>query len=186
MLRILFTYPEEVPYERNLIINLMNEGWDYLHLRKPGHSVDETRNYLELLPVELHQKIVLHDHYELADEFELAGLNWNKRNAEKSRGVNFFSYSAHSFDEIDQLDDQLEYVFLSPVFDSISKSNYTSAFADTEQLKSKLKNSDHKVIALGGVTAEKVNEVKDLGFAGYAMLGHIWKPHLKLAPWDND
>ncbi|HXD94336.1 MAG TPA: thiamine phosphate synthase, partial [Bacteroidia bacterium] len=66
-----------------------------------------------------------------------------------------------------------EYVFLSPVFDSISKTGYKSNF-DLENLKPFLKK--HKnVIALGGVNTKNIELIKQVGFSGAAFIGAVWQ-----------
>ena len=83
--------------------------------------------------------------------------------------------SCHSLEEVDIKKDMADYVFLSPIFNSISKSGYNSAFSK-EELHNAMKQGkiDNKVIALGGVSSANIDTVKDLGFGGAALLGDIW------------
>lgn len=196
------TYPEALPHETRLLENLMQDEWDFLHVRKPDYSKDEMINFLELIP-QFHHKIVLHSHYELMRDFEVAGINLNRKGLAnlsysdeltsacdvrelvvKEGRIELFgirpdlvSYSAHSFGEIQQLAFHTDYVFLSPIFDSISKVDYQSAFNDAEILSAFLKSSNRKVIALGGVDYNRIPICDQLGFNGYAMLGDIWKKY---------
>ena len=87
------------------------------------------------------------------------------------------SYSAHGFTEVQHLPFHTDYVFLSPVFDSISKKGYRAGFDDPEILKAFLANSQQKIIALGGINQERIQTCNELGFDGYAMLGHIWNKY---------
>ena len=64
-----------------------------------------------------------------------------------------------------------DYVTLSPIFDSISKQGYKSAFKLME-LKNKIKGK--KVVALGGVTPDKFSYLKSIGFKGAALLGYFF------------
>ena len=202
MIRVLFTYPETLPHETVLLTNLMQDEWDFLHVRKPDYSKEEMINFLEMIP-QYHHKIVLHSHYELIRQFDVAGINVNKkaltqlsysdeltsscdireltlRNNELfvfGERPDFISYSAHGFEEIMQLQFKTDYVFLSPIFDSLSKTDYKSAFDDAEILTSFLKESKHRVIALGGIDNTKMNLCENLGFDGYAVLGHIWNKY---------
>lgn len=202
MLKILFTYPETLPHESLLLNNLLTEEWDFLHVRKPDYSKEEMMNFLELIP-DFHYKVVLHSHYELIHEYELAGINMNRKGMAqlsysdeltsacdvralvlkkgsiyvKDMVPDLVTYSAHSFSEIQQLPFKTDYVFLSPIFDSISKICYQSAFNDAEILRDFLTNTPRKIIALGGVDNTKIAIVKELGFDGYAMLGDIWKKY---------
>ena len=61
-------------------------------------------------------------------------------------------------------------MFLSPVFDSISKQGYASHFSE-EQLRGHV---DARVMALGGVTAGKIPWLADVGFGGCAFLGYLF------------
>ena len=68
-----------------------------------------------------------------------------------------------------------DYVFLSPIFDSISKEGYTSAFT-SESIREAAEKGiiDKRVIALGGVDENNLLQVKDFGFGGAAILGGLW------------
>ena len=67
------------------------------------------------------------------------------------------------------------YVFLSPIFDSISKEGYGAAFSP-EVLRDAASKQiiDNKVVALGGIEASHINALKEWHFGGAAFLGDIW------------
>ena len=68
------------------------------------------------------------------------------------------------------------YMSLSPIFDSISKKGYKAAFSAAELEEARLRGIiDQRVMALGGVTFDKINEVKRMGFGGAMILGDAWK-----------
>jgi thiamine-phosphate pyrophosphorylase len=71
--------------------------------------------------------------------------------------------------------DECDYLFLSPIFDSISKQGYSSAFG-SDMLRQAADDGiiDDKVIALGGVTFDKLPYLRDLNFGGVAMLGALY------------
>ena len=64
----------------------------------------------------------------------------------------------------------MDYVFLSPVFDSISKQGYRAAFS-METLEQARGIIDEKVFALGGVTLDKITILEQLHFGGIAVYG---------------
>ena len=68
----------------------------------------------------------------------------------------------------------MDYVFLSPIFDSISKQGYKGVFSENV-----LRNAegiiDAKVIALGGVTFSAIPWLQSLNFGGAAFLGDVWE-----------
>jgi thiamine-phosphate pyrophosphorylase len=85
------------------------------------------------------------------------------------------SRSCHSIEELTD-GQRYDYLFLSPIFDSISKKGYRSAFSP-EQLTKAGKEGviNEKVIALGGITPEKKTAIKDWNFGGIAVLGFLWQ-----------
>lgn len=86
------------------------------------------------------------------------------------------SRSCHSLDEVKAWKSHCAYVFLSPIYDSISKQGYRSAFSKQVLLKASAEGIiDQQVVALGGVSYQRLAEVEQLGFGGYAMLGEAWK-----------
>ncbi|MEG1587282.1 MAG: thiamine phosphate synthase [Bacteroidales bacterium] len=177
---IVITYPEYLPDEGRLLTSLLECGLAYLHLRKPESTIAEMATLLNSIPAQWHSRIILHDHYELANEYQLAGIHYNVRNKEKSEGLTFFSCSCHSFNEVSAFRDRVKgYVFLSPVFNSISKKNYSGAFSAKElQNASASGIIDEKVIALGGIDESRLTTVSGLRFGGVAVLGTLWHPYL--------
>ena len=149
------------------------------HLRKPSWTIDETRGYLDKINPKFYSRIFPHDHYELFREYGLKGIHINERNSDyndelKKQSIPK-SVSAHSILEADVYAiNKFDDVLLSPIFDSISKSGYSSAFNE-EELKLFLEKSrESEVIALSGVSSENLMQCKELGFDGVAVLGAIW------------
>ena len=69
-----------------------------------------------------------------------------------------------------------DYVFLSPIFNSISKKEYFSKFNDEILLNASLNGKiNKKVIALGGINQETLPIVKKYGFWGVAVIGSVWE-----------
>ena len=80
-----------------------------------------------------------------------------------------------SLEEVKEHKRNCDYVLLSPVFDSISKKDYHANYTSEELRKAhKAGIIDKKVIALGGIDADNIRQVKDYGFGGAAILGAIW------------
>lgn len=68
----------------------------------------------------------------------------------------------------------LDYAFLSPVFDSISKVGYPSAGFNPAAVAWVTGRNSVPLIALGGITAERVGQVAAMGFRGVAVIGTVW------------
>ena len=166
--------------EADAVCQLFENGLERLHLRKPCASIDETSRLIEQIDAAFHPKIVLHDHYELVNSFRLAGIHLNRRNhfgdqsSYEDKALTL-SCSCHSFEEVAICPANLDYVFLSPVFDSISKAGYKQGFT-AEQLSDARNRGmlNERVIALGGMTAESIPAIRVYGFGGVAVLGSLW------------
>ncbi len=173
---IVITTPAFFIEEDRIITALFEEGLDYLHLRKPGTGPVYSERLLSLIPDQYHKRIVTHDHFYLKNEFNLMGIHLNHRNPDipdKYRG--HVSCSCHSMEEVKRFKEICGYVFISPVFDSISKSNYDSAYTK-EQITNASESGiiDRKVVALGGINKENLHRIKEFGFGGAALSGDIW------------
>ncbi len=172
-LTVAVTAPDHVDGEAWRILRLLTSGAaDIVHVRKPGWDRQRLRDLLLDIHEDLHPRLRLHDHFELLDTFpHIGGVHLNSRNPRAPSGARCVSKSCHSPEELDK-DGGCDYLFLSPVFDSISKQGYTSAF-DLGTLRPHL--ARRRVIALGGVTPAHFPALRKAGFAGGALLGYIWQ-----------
>ena len=173
---IAITTPKVTDEDAYLIKELLDKGIDTIHLRKPESGIDECRKLLAELTAEQRAKIVVHDYPELYFEFSLKGIHLNRNITALPDGYNGIrSRSCHTFEEVVRYKEEYNYLFLSTIFDSISKSGYRSTFSDVELQRASSEGIiDEKVIALGGVTFDKIDYLKNLGFGGVAMIGGIY------------
>ncbi len=172
LLRIFITPEEITASEPKLITELIDRGWHAVHLRHPDATLIEMRRLIESIPQRLHDRLRLHGHFALTAEFNLGGLHLNGRCPYPPAFFNGpISRSCHSIEEIRRSTD-CDYVTLSPIFDSISKPGYHAAFS-TDELSQLNEITSPDVIALGGITPERISLLKDLGFSGYAVKGAI-------------
>lgn len=172
---IVITAPHFFEGESRILSLLFQEGMERLHLRKPQSNIDELRRLLETIPPEYYPRIVLHDHFELVLEYKPVGIHLNSRNYSVPEGFKgSISRSCHSLEEIHE-NQKLAYVFLSPIFQSISKEGYGSGFP-MEVLQKAASDGiiNEKVIALGGMDQTTIPLIKPLNFGGVAILGALW------------
>ncbi|MDR2129957.1 MAG: thiamine phosphate synthase [Odoribacteraceae bacterium] len=177
---IVITPPAPLAGEAATCNALFEQGLLLLHLRKPGAPVATHEAFLrEILPV-YRSRVVIHDHFELVERFGLKGIHVNAR-CDALPGYlaryDHVSLSCHALEEVeatDTLPRPPAYLFLGPVFDSISKPGYAAAPFDERRLK-KILEKRRQVIALGGITATNLPTCRQLGFAGGALLGHLWE-----------
>ena len=172
---IVITTPTLYPDEGELISSLFNEGLEKLHLRKPEAYADSLIHLLEQIPEEYYSRRVLHDHFEITTTFPVGGIHLNKRNTDIP--VHFkgsVSRSCHSLKELEEWKN-LDYLFLSPIFQSISKEGYGNGFPWNDLVEASNKGIiTPRVFALGGMNVEQIQQTKDLNFGGAVVLGALW------------
>jgi thiamine-phosphate pyrophosphorylase len=165
---------------------MFEHGLDTLHLRKPKFSSKDLVEYLELIPSEYHDRIVIHSHHKLAKKFNLKGVHFSKVHRDKNYNtkLKYLTFrlkfgnilttrSCHKIHKLEENFNRYTYVFLSPMFESISKKSHSGLFSE-RQIKKALATKKRKVYALGGIDESKFKDLKDLGFEGVALLGALW------------
>lgn len=172
---IVITTPHFFQDEEFLLTALLREGLERLHIRKPTSNEEQIRHLLKIIPFEYHSRIVLHDYFDLAEKFQVGGIHLNQRNPDIPEGFKGnVSASCHSLQEI-QARKFLDYVFLSPIFPSISKEGYGIGFSmEFLQEASEKGIINSKVIALGGLDPSTISLLNPFPFGGYAVLGALW------------
>lgn len=176
---IIISPEEDLNNELSILNQLFEAGLECFHLRKPTKNKEEVVAYLNQIDSKFHQKIVLHTFHELVNEFNLKGIHFSENMriqhidhpSQYFINLNMFGKTiSSSFHEIKEVEDgyfEFDYHFLSPVFDTISKENYHGRNFNVTEV-------DKDIIALGGITTENINQLKDLGYIGAAVLGSIW------------
>ena len=191
---VLLTAPAAVPDEFRLLTELLAlpSPPHRLHLRKPDWSAAQVEALIQALPAQHRHRLVLHGHPELVRRYALGGLHLTARARatwhQPLLPAPSLSTSFHSLAEVTQHRRHYDYVFLSPIFDSISKAGYASSF-DLEAMQGSLQKLaarpgySPQVLALGGITAENLPLVRQAGFAGAAVLGAVWGSADPVATW---
>lgn len=173
---LVITSPRILPDETSICNLLFDRGLEILHLRKPQASVEVYEQFIQKIRPCYHSRIVIHDHYKLAKRYPLRGIHLKSRQGEKAADYPQYSHisiSCHSLEEIRQLPFKPTYCFLSPVFDSLSKTDYRTPFSTIPDINKQ--SYPFPVIALGGITPDKIPLCRQHGFKGAAVLGYIWE-----------
>lgn len=170
--------------EAAMINTILDEGWNGVHLRHPLSDAETVAAILDDIRPENLSRVRLHDHFHLAKSYPVGGLHLNSRNPSLSSDFNgSLSRSCHSVDEICRLEtNTYDYVTLSPLFDSISKPGYYAMKLKPEELE---QINSVKIMAMGGITPERIKNLRCYNFAGVCVLGFLfnklgtnWKPAL--------
>lgn len=167
--------------ETIMITKLFENGLTHFHLRKPLANKLMLSHYLDAIPSDFHNRIILHNNFDLCKDYNLKGIHLNE--TFKTQAQQYFeaysnysiSTSCHNTHDIIYENNNYAYYFLSPIFDSISKPDLTANFNLSELKNDIEKISTKKIIALGGITIDTLPQILDLNFAGIAVLGGIWQ-----------
>jgi thiamine-phosphate pyrophosphorylase len=174
---IVISNPTAVANEIKLIHSLFEGGMDLFHVRKPSFSETEMKAFVTAIELECRNRLVLHNYHHLTEEFGINRIHFSSTNRldnfQKAEGFTV-STSTHSIEEFNALSEDIDYAFLSPVFKSISKENYEPNVNWSTEIK-KRNNFKTKLIGLGGIDAENINQALQFGFDDVALLGTIWK-----------
>lgn len=178
---IVVTDPEFLPEESSAIEMLLESGAYRVHIRKPGSDVQDYENLLKSIRPDLRARLSLHDHFGLAARYGTGGIHLNGRNPfppEHFSGI--ISRSCHSFEEVAAHRNDCGYLFISPIFDSISKKGYNAGFSEAQIAAHKADGLiDNRVFAMGGVCPDNMQKLAAYGFSGAAVLGFIWEQYKK-------
>lgn len=177
---ILVITPETiVPNESEIINQMFHDGLDLLHIRKPWISPEEMHDFINNIDASFYEQLVLNSHYDLGKDYGISRFHFREEDRKEGKNKPFMngntiSTSVHDITTFNALEKEWEYAFISPFFPSISKKGYG---VDSTVMKSlnQRNNPDVKLIALGGIDSNRIQEVLDLGVNGVALLGAVWE-----------
>ena len=190
---VLIAPEKDIESEIELLHQLFEAGLVYYHLRKPEKDYDAHCAYLNQIDEKYHNRIVVHYFHELINDFNLKGIHFQEAKRQslfsseyKVMSKEFLKYYAkslntsysilhtktvsssfHEPEELADCDIEFDYHLLSPVFSSISKEGYEGRGFDVNEI-------DKTIIGMGGVNAETIPEVLQLGYKGIGVLGGVW------------
>jgi thiamine-phosphate pyrophosphorylase len=178
------TLPGVFSGEADLLADLLEAGVDRLHLRKPAEEKAELEALLRRLAPRWSERLVLHGSRELALQFGIRRVHGSVdlRNGRGRSGGGPYtggaseglmvSTSVHDWEEFGLLPEGLEYAFVSPMFDSISKAGYR---ANADLLQRPGGELPCLAVGLGGVNVETLGMLLQYGWKGAAVLGWVWE-----------
>jgi len=191
---VLLSAPTAQPDEPQVLTELLAQDLGRLHLRKPDWTAAQLEELIQALPPQFYPRLVLHAYPHLVRQYQLGGLHLTARARAAARRRpavlpgQTLSTSFHSMAEIVRTRRRYDYVFLSPIFDSLSKVGYASNFilGDLQcffQAQAARPSYRPPIVALGGIEAQHISRVQQAGFAGAAVLGAVWQNADPVAAW---
>ncbi len=188
MRRLIGITPEENVFcEQRRLANFVLSGQvTYLHIRKPHFTEQQMRIYLSYFKDNrLKERLSLNDYQYLAQEYGIGGIHLNRRcpledyfteQYDKKFPNLRYSISCHTIQEAEFWKDKVDYCFLSPIFNSISKQGHNSPFLLAElQDAFRTNRLNNKVCALGGITYNNIGTLEKVGFTSFALLSTLWQ-----------
>lgn len=175
---IIISTPDKNSSEQSAVNELFREGMEIFHLRKPEWSYNKMEEYLKRINNDFHSRIVIHSNYKLCEKYNLKGIHFTGKTKELSHLYTEWdvhkSISCHTIKEVKELKDKVDYLFLSPFFDSLSKKGYSSTF-NMKELRTFCRQSPQNIIAMGGITPENIEKISDFNVYGVSVLGYLWQ-----------
>ncbi|ARS41843.1 hypothetical protein CA265_20170 [Sphingobacteriaceae bacterium GW460-11-11-14-LB5] len=173
---IVIARPSLFKEECHLVNQLFEAGLQVFHLRKENASEADYRRIIEGILPEYHPRIALHHFHTLASDYNMKRIHHTESfrkslQIEELAKNKVFSTSIHQLIDLDQIA-SYHYSFFSPVFNSFSKPGYKGIIPPGFRLKKT--DTQPKIIALGGIGLNQIDQVKEMNFDGLALLGCIW------------
>ncbi len=177
---VLFT-PTRSPWDAKTVVKLFDAGLGRLHVQSVRDwNVRQYEAFLQQVPEVFWNRIVLEEQPDLVLSRKLAGFQmlpgdripprWPKTAA--------LSLKCHSYDEMRSTPKGCHYLFLSPIFPSVSKRDYVPQRTHREFqviVERWRAEGGCPVYGLGGITPQNAAHVRALGFDGMAFIGSVWE-----------
>lgn len=173
---IIMTKPTFFVEEDKILASLFDEGMENLHLYKPGAAPMYSERLLTLLPEDYYDRITVHEHFYLKEEYRLRGIHLDDVSADapyKYKGR--ISRTCRTIEELKEAKKKSDYVLLRNIFDSRTDESEKASFG-REQLREASRRGliDRKVYASGGMGLDTIRMAKELGFGGVVVCGDLW------------
>lgn len=166
---IVITPERSKEHEIESLEMLYKRGLYRLHIRKPNMDIGDLCDYTKRVAEVVDPKIIsIHYSREIALELSLGGLHARAEDFQEEDPF-IKSSSCHTLSEV-EIAESIDYTFLSPIFNSISKGGYCAKF-DIDHL---MLPPQRRVVALGGVDGSNIESIARCGFFSAALLGEIW------------
>lgn len=185
-MQVVVISPEgRAPGEIAIVRALFAAGLARLHLRKPAWSEGEVAAWLEALDDGDRARVVVHQHHGLVARLGLGGRHFRddgRAPARPAPGPGTTSRACHDLDAVRAAIGRFDAVLLGPVFPSISKPGHGDGRSERDlgdALHALAAERDRHaartaILALGGVTADRVDRCRAAGFDGVAVIGAVW------------
>ncbi|MFN3917541.1 MAG: thiamine phosphate synthase [Flavobacteriales bacterium] len=172
--------------EANWVNKLFTEGLMEYHLKKKSISRKDSKNFIENIEYQYHNRIILHQHYSLVKKFNLGGIHVNRKLRKSGlsgwiqmlkfrllyRGKKLYA-TCHRLSSLNSHYKKYDAIIYGPLY----KMGLSGRMEPTlnPNVTSKLSVfSKADIFAMGGISSENIAAVKHFGFNGVAIVSGIW------------
>ena len=71
---VVLSASEPQDHEIEMLCKMFENGLEYFHLRKPKYSTYKLSDYIQSIPEQFRNRIIIHSHHELAVKYNLHGV----------------------------------------------------------------------------------------------------------------
>ena len=190
---IVISAPHEEPNEIEEVVRMFDAGLKHFHVRKPRMNKNQLAEYIKRYPEQFRKRMIIHSYHGLADHFKLGGIHLSREHRKRSKFYQFrlwfkrklnpemvVTRTFHKLTDVTNDRRRYSYAFLSPVFDSVTRSSLAGGFSKRALLII-IPQARQPIYALGGVTTERLHECAENGFHGAAFHGSVWEGEISAA-----
>jgi thiamine-phosphate pyrophosphorylase len=173
------------PREPYVLRALFDAGLARYHVRKPAWSEARVEAWLRTLAPADRARVVVHQHHALVDRLGLGGRHHKDDGAAPGPRAPTGALATRACHDLASVRAALgvyDAVLFGPVFPSISKPGHGAGRSeldpavrldDLHEARARAAKRT-SVLALGGITASRVDRCRAAGFDGVAVLGAVW------------
>lgn len=173
--------PNDASWDPKVVRRLFDAGLGRLHVQvRKGWRRDDYEQFILGLPETYRPRVVLGDEPGLVEQYALGGFQMHpgERIPRRWPPQAVVSAKCHDYDELRSTDKGCGYVFLAPLFQSVSKQDHgpRRTLREFEVILGRWKaEGGVPVMALGGITPRTAPKAREMGFDGIAFIGAVWK-----------
>jgi thiamine-phosphate pyrophosphorylase len=184
---IVCSKPDFVHQEVTLVTTLFDMGLEQFHFRKPSFSEEECELWLSQIPEHYLKRIVIHQHWGQAFDFQLKGIHvgGTKLHQVSDKLFHSIQYSLYTSTSVHNMDEVMiakykhdwSAVWCGPIFDSISKEGYRTPINLNDWKTFIQTTKEHiptMVYGIGGMNIQTIPKTHQLHLNGLVVLGALW------------
>ena len=181
---MVMTTPDKFRSEIYIVIKLFENGLNTLHLKKPKFSKSHFKNYINQIPKEYHNRIIIHQFFSLVYKYELKGFNSSKKNKPSRIFISFTkkfkkkivsTISCHSISQLKSLKiSNYDFILAGPLYKNAEELKTLNSKFNDDKIKEIIFSYPKKIAFYGGISAENLISLKNNHLYGLIIQGAIW------------